>query len=197
MGAGRAAEFDDETTDLGSVSGRSSGPVEAAKRVHRPQQRTTNSANNWRIRIPTSFSPKFHPLCVGHAARARVHDRKWVCVPIGAIDISRILRSGKAVGTAQVDHRIAPEITREARRRRVKVHNFWIVGYSYLGITSRLPVIRQESLASVHGMLCAPIISEQRATWKSCFCLPAIPASRTPPWLLSGWGRRGRRASRA
>jgi hypothetical protein len=37
MGAGRADEFDDETTDLGSVSGRSSGPVEAAERVHRLQ----------------------------------------------------------------------------------------------------------------------------------------------------------------
>ena len=55
IGAGRAAEFEDETTDLGSVSGRSSGPVEAAKGVHRPQQMTNNGANNWRIRIPTSF----------------------------------------------------------------------------------------------------------------------------------------------
>ena len=51
MGAGRADECDDETTDLGSVIGRSSGPVEAAKRVHRLQQMTTNSASNWRIRI--------------------------------------------------------------------------------------------------------------------------------------------------
>jgi hypothetical protein len=37
-----------------------------------------------------------------------------------------------------------------------------------------------------------PIISEQRATWKYCFRLrAAIAASRTPPWLLSGWGCRG------
>src|SRR6202011_6382447 len=57
MGAGRAAEFDNETTDLGSVSGRSSGPVEAVKLVHRLQQMTTSRANNWRIRIPTSFQP--------------------------------------------------------------------------------------------------------------------------------------------
>jgi hypothetical protein len=51
MGAGRAAGFDDETTDLGSVIGRSSGPVEAAKRVDKLQQMTTNSGKNWRIRI--------------------------------------------------------------------------------------------------------------------------------------------------
>jgi hypothetical protein len=69
MGAGRAAEFDDETTDLGSVMGRSSGPVEAAERVHSMQQVTRKSANDWRIRIPTSFqeSPKpdigLRPFC--------------------------------------------------------------------------------------------------------------------------------------
>src|SRR5437588_3488126 len=55
MGAGRAAAFDAETTDFGSVRGRSSGPVEAAKGVHRLQQVTTSSKNNWRILISTSF----------------------------------------------------------------------------------------------------------------------------------------------
>src|SRR5215469_16354775 len=55
IGAGRAAGFDDETTDLGSVSGRSSGPVEAGDSAHRPQNMTNNGANNLRIRIRTSF----------------------------------------------------------------------------------------------------------------------------------------------
>src|SRR5229473_1611065 len=97
MGAGRANEFDDETTDLGSVSGRSSGPVEAAKRVQGLQQVTTNRANNWRSRIPTSFQQSPDPArwACCHAVE---HDRKWVCALIGAIDISRIFRSGKAIG---------------------------------------------------------------------------------------------------
>jgi hypothetical protein len=51
MGAGREAEFDDEITDLGSVMGRSSGPVEAGKRVDKLQQMTIESGNNWRIRM--------------------------------------------------------------------------------------------------------------------------------------------------
>jgi hypothetical protein len=55
MGAGRAAAFDVETTDFGSVRGRSSGPVEAAKSVHRLQQMTTNSENDCRIFILTPF----------------------------------------------------------------------------------------------------------------------------------------------
>jgi len=46
MGEAGRAEFDAETTDFGSVSWRSSGPVEAAKRVHRLQQMTTHSTDN-------------------------------------------------------------------------------------------------------------------------------------------------------
>src|ERR1700678_1681438 len=76
MGAGRATGFDDETTDLGSVSGRLSGPVEATKRVPRLQQMKTNSANNWRIRIPTSFQDSPNPAhwarCPRGSARSKM-----------------------------------------------------------------------------------------------------------------------------
>jgi hypothetical protein len=41
MGAGRAAGFDAEVTDFGSVSGRPSGPVESAQIA--PQQQQMNS----------------------------------------------------------------------------------------------------------------------------------------------------------
>lgn len=70
MGAGRAATFDAETTDFGSVMGRSSGPVEAATGVHMLLQMATNSASNWRIRILTSFPQSPDPA-------------RWACGPHG------------------------------------------------------------------------------------------------------------------
>lgn|SRR5580692_7496067 len=99
MGAGRAAEFDDEITVLGSVIGRSSGPVDAAGAMERLQQITTGSANNRRIRIPPLFNKALTPDVVGLLAR-------WYTIKngvglIGAIDIPRILRSGKTVGVAE------------------------------------------------------------------------------------------------
>jgi hypothetical protein len=75
MDAGRAAAFDAETIDFGSVRGRSSGPVEVAKGVHRLQQVTTSSKNDWRILISTSVQQgpdHARRVCV---ALAGVHHR--------------------------------------------------------------------------------------------------------------------------
>src|SRR5438105_1049633 len=74
MGAGRAAGFDSETTDVGSVRGRSSGPVEAIKASNKLQQMTTNTPDNRQIRISTSCPQGPSP---------------------GNRQISRISRSGK------------------------------------------------------------------------------------------------------
>ena len=74
MGAGRADAFDAEITDFGSVIARSSGPVEAAESVHRPQQETTNNANHSLLRIFTSFDDILIVL-VGDVVRPVGHHR--------------------------------------------------------------------------------------------------------------------------
>jgi|SRR5579864_524211 len=79
MGAGRAAAFNDETTDLGSVSGRSSGPVEAAIGGHTLQQETINSANNSRLRIMNLFSNDVLTLRVEDVALGVMHHRLSRC----------------------------------------------------------------------------------------------------------------------
>ena len=46
MGTGRAAEFDADVTDFGSVKERSSGPVEASEAPHRPKKMTVKRPND-------------------------------------------------------------------------------------------------------------------------------------------------------
>ena len=59
MGAGRAAEFDADTTDFGSVSWRSSGPVDAAKDAQKAQQETANHLSDCCILMRNLLSPEF------------------------------------------------------------------------------------------------------------------------------------------
>src|SRR5215831_10372269 len=75
MGAGWAAAFDAETTEFRSVSGRSSGPVDATKGTRR-QPMTSNTPNNRCIPIPASFH---HDPGPAPCSRERLSDLRRPC----------------------------------------------------------------------------------------------------------------------